>query len=260
MKVIGRYPVIDALGRGIMARVFLVRVPVIGRLAAAKRLTPHPHLTALLGARTLHERFVHEAATLGSLQHPNISEVFDFDYDRGAPFYLMAYYGHSLGVVIGEGDRYEQTTRAIRIDRAVEYTLQALSGLARLHHAGMVHRDIKPHNLLLSDTDTVRIGDFGLAKMQGERLGFPPQLKVGSPGYAAPEQIADPDGADHRADLYAAGVVFYRLVTGHLPETARHAGSISLRRWVPDLGPDWDRFIHSALAQDPARRFANASQ
>ncbi len=260
MKQIGRYPVIDALGRGIMARVFLVRIPVIGRPAAAKCLMPIEPLPALLGPGVLYDRFVDEAAILGGLQHPHICEIFDFGDAHGTPFYLMAYHGHNLGIAIGEGVRIEAPTRTIRIDRAVEYILQTLSGLARLHDAGLVHRDIKPQNLLITDEDRIKIADFGLAKGRAESRSMPSQLKIGSPGYAAPEQLADPQGVDGRADLYAAAVVFYRLVTGHLPEATLHAGPPSLSRHAPGLDAEWDRFMHRALAPDPAQRFATAQQ
>ena len=261
MKRIGRYPVVDALGRGLMAQVFLVRIPVINRPAALKRLAPHAHLVQLLGGDRLRALFLKEAVTLGRLQHAHICEVWDFGQDsNGQPFYLMGYHGHSLGVMIGEGPRIEAGTRPIRIDRALDYTLQTLEGLACLHDAGWVHRDIKPHNLLLTDEDAIKIGDFGLSKRRGERLGMPRQIKVGSPGYAAPEQAADPDAAGPQADLYAVGVLFYRLVTGQLPDTDAPPGPAPLRQWVAELDASWDRFVRRCLAADPAQRFDSAGQ
>ncbi len=261
MKRIGRYTVIDALGRGMMARVFLVRVPVIGRPAAAKCLMPQEPLEALMGADFLRRGFIREATLLAGLDHPHICEVFDFGHHRGVPFYLMAYHGHHLGAAIGEGDRLEAPTRTLRVERAVEYIRQTLAGLARLHEAGLVHRDIKPQNLLLAGDDRIRIADFGLAKGRGDRHRLPVQLKVGSPGYAAPEQMADPYGVDPRADLYATAVVLYRLITGRLPAGGpRRAGTACLSRLVPSLDPHWDRFMERALAPDPSRRFATAGQ
>ena len=218
MKRIGRYTVIDALGRGIMARVFLVRIPVIDRPAAAKCLMPQDPLTALMGAGALHDRFrARGRDSRRTAASPHLRGLRFLATTAAPPSTSWPITGHNLGIAIGEGMRIEQPTRTIRIDRAVEYILQTLAGLARLHDAGLVHRDIKPQNLLLTDEDRIKIADFGLAKGRTEPLGLPPQLKVGSPGYAAPEQLADPQGVDQRADLYATGVVFYRLITGELP-------------------------------------------
>ena len=137
-----------------------------------------------------------------------------------------------------KANRLEAPTRRIRPDRAAGYALQLLEGLSCLHYAGIVHRDIKPHNLLLSDDDTLKICDFGLSKLHGDRFAGPPQLKVGSPGYAAPEQQTGPDRVDPRADLYAAGVV-------HLP----HAHTATCPTTIPGgLSP----------SSDPTHRWTSA--
>jgi serine/threonine-protein kinase len=130
-----------------------------------------------------------------------------------------------------------------------------LSGLDRLHAAGIVHRDMKPFNVLLTEDDTVKLCDFGLSKLRGERLAAPPTLKVGSPFYAPPEQEAHPDGVDRTADLYAVGVMVYRMLTGRLPQDPFEPA----RRLNPQLSPEWDAFLAQSLARQPAARYPDAS-
>lgn len=237
-----------------MARVYLVSLPVIGKTAALKRLMPDPLLAALMGEDQIRERFIREAVTMAGLRHPHIVDVTAFDDVDGIPCYLMEYHCHDLGTLIGETYRTEHPSRVIRIDRAVELILDVLSGLARLHHEGIVHRDIKPYNILLTDEGRAKVGDLGLSTLRGETIGHPANLKVGSPFYAAPEQERRPDQADERADLYAVGVMLYRMVTGTLPQAPMTPPS----RFNPDLDARWDHFMENALARDPAERFPTA--
>jgi serine/threonine-protein kinase len=168
----------------------------------------------------------------------------------------MDYFFSSLGHLIGETRQTENPSRMIRLDRAMDLTCQILDGLACLHHHGIVHRDIKPFNLLLDDQNVVKICDFGLSKLRGETLDAPSHLKVGSPWYAAPEQVDAADSADVRADLFAVGVTLYRMLTGKLPADPPRAPS----EFNPDLDASWNRFLLRAIARDPAMRFADARQ
>jgi len=254
MKRIGKYIVRGLLGRGGMSKVYKVEIPRIEKIVALKLLEPHPAISRLLGEDQIRELFLSEAVKLARLNHPNIVAIRDFDEADGRPFYLMDYFFSNLGLLIGETRFAEAFSRTIRLDRAIDLIRQTLSGLACLHHHGIVHRDIKPYNLLLDDQDTVKICDFGLSRMRGEGVAAPKHLKVGSPWYAAPEQEQDPDAADHRADLYAVGVTLYRMLTGALPTNPPQAPS-SLN---PDLDEDWNEFILRGIAREPVRRFASA--
>jgi serine/threonine protein kinase len=256
MKHIGKYRIRALLGRGGMGKVFKVEHPTIGKIAALKLLDPDPLLADLLGMDRIRKLFLSEAVTLAGLRHPNIVEILDYDDQGPKPFYLMEFYVNNLGVMIGESSHPDRPSRRIAVDKAIHYIRQTLQGLHALHHGGIVHRDIKPHNLLITDEDTVKICDFGLSKLRGETFSGPAGLKVGSAWYAPPEQEADPDSVDFSADLYSLGVVLHRMLTGTLPQPGGAAPSAL----NADLDTAWDRFIGTALAVRSADRFSSAKQ
>jgi serine/threonine-protein kinase len=256
VKRIGKYIVRGLLGRGGMSKIYQVEIPRIGKIVALKLLDPDPLVTRLMGPHQIRDLFLSEAVKLARLNHPNIVAIRDFEEADGCVFYIMDYFFSSIGQLIGEPRRTEEPSRTIRLDRAIDLTRQVLAGLACLHHHGLVHRDIKPFNLLLDDQNGVKICDFGLSKQRGERIDAPPHLKVGSPGYAAPEQEIDPENADARADLYAVGVTLYRMLTGMLPsDPPQPPAALNT-----DLDASWNRFILRALSRDPAGRFSDAQQ
>jgi serine/threonine-protein kinase len=257
MKRIGRYIVRGLLGRGGMSKVYKVEIPRIAKIVALKRLEPHPLLTRLMGADRIRDGFLSEAVNLARLNHPNIVAIRDFDEaDDGTPFYTMDYFFSSLGHWIGETRRIEKPTRIIRLDRAIDIVRQALTGLVCLHHHGIIHRDIKPFNILFDDQNVLKICDFGLSGLRGETMGTPQQLKVGSPWYAAPEQEANADEADARADLFSVAVTFYRMLTGVLPaDPPRPPSELN-----PDLDDAWNHFILRGVSRDPNNRFGDARE
>ena len=254
MKYIDHYRICGLLGRGGMGKVLKVEVPVIRRVLALKLLAPGELLTHLMGRMALERLFTEEARIMAAIRHPNVITVFDYGNYQGSPYYVMDYYGNTLGAVIGETYRTEAPSRPLRIEKVVHYTRQMLAGLHRLHAAGIVHRDMKPFNVLLTEDDTVKLCDFGLSKIRGERLQVPPALKVGSPYYAAPEQEAAPGKVDCTADLYAVGVMVYRMLTGKLPRHPLQPAS----QHQPQLPPEWDAFLAKSLAQQPSGRYPDA--
>lgn len=256
MKMIGKYRVRGQLGRGGMGNVYKVEMPVIEKIAALKLLKPNPMLVRLMGMSAVRDLFITEAVTMAAMRHPHLVEIWDFEETDEALFYLMDYYCNNLGVMIGETYETENPSRVIPVERAIHYTRQILSGLACLHHSGIIHRDIKPFNVLITDYDQVKICDFGLSKLRGERFQGPDNLKVGTPWYAAPEQEADPDDVDFSADLYSVGVMLYRMLTGTLPMES----PAPPRRLNSDLDESWDEYILKAIAPAPADRFANADE
>jgi serine/threonine-protein kinase len=243
-----------------MGRVYKVALPVVGKIAALKVLYPNPTLLELLGIGRLRYLFIEEAKVLASFRHPNIAEIWSFGEVDGRPHYLMDYYCNNVGMMIGETYRVENPTRKLPVEWSLRYAHQCLEGLACLHEAGLVHRDIKPYNLLLTDLDTVKICDFGLSKFRGESFSGPPQLKVGTPGYAAPEQAEDPDRVDGSADTYSVGVLLYRMITGHLPGDAPEMERFPQPVQADGAPPlQWDDFFHKALHRNPGERFTSAA-
>ena len=256
MKSIGKYEILGLLGRGGMGKIFKVRLPVIGKIAALKLLAPNPFLVDILGMDRIEALFISEAVTMAGLRNPHLLEIWDFDKADGRYFYTMDYYCNNLGAMMGESSRIELPSRIIPTERAIHYVRQTLEGLACLHHAGIIHRDIKPFNLLISDQDTIKIGDFGLSKLRGEAGHSPRNLKIGSPFYAPPEQEKDPDHVDFSADLFAVAVMLFRMLTGCLPQASPAPSS----KTKPDLDENWDQFLFKAMSPKPQDRFTSAGQ
>ena len=260
METIGRYRVTGRLGRGGMATVYKALAPVTGRLVAVKLLRPRDVLLDLVGEEALRQTFLDEARIMGGLNHPHLARILDCDSHQGRPFFVLEYYAHSLGTSIGEAYRAETPSRPVSADRARHYLRQALLGLERLHFAGIVHRDIKPYNLMITGDDRIKIIDFGLSRVRGEERGEgsrPPGMQVGSPFYAAPEQNSDPQGVDGRADLYSVAVMALRMLTGrlfgHRQELVTLLGEVQATR-----GPSWREWLERGLARSPQERFADS--
>lgn len=259
---IGRYEVCGLLGRGGMGTVYKVRQPHTGRIAALKLLKPADIMLDLVGMDVLRERFLHEAMVMASCDHPNIAAVWDVDMAGSLPFFVMEYYCLNLGLLMGESYRVEAPTRRLPFERAVHYARQTLCALERMHHAGVIHRDVKPYNIMLTGDDTVKLIDFGLSRLRGELGRSPRGIKVGSPYYAPPEQENAPDEVDARADLYPVGVMLFRLLTGILPTSEEQMIDGRIPRasaLSEDLDPAWDAFFDKAMSPVPHDRFAGAS-
>lgn len=244
-----------------MGKVFKVTLPIIDKIAALKILNPDPLTAKLMGLAKLHALFLHEAVTMAGISHPNIVSVYDYDEHEGKPFFVMDYYPNNIGTLMGEDYRVEHPSRRISVDRSIDYGLQTLDGLDCLHDTGILHRDIKPFNLLITAQNRVKICDFGLSKLRNETFSGPKNLNVGSPYYAAPEQEADPDSADARSDLYALGVMLYRMLTCRLPYLDamewQYPPPSELNR---DLDTRWDAFFAKTINRNRKRRFADAKE
>jgi serine/threonine protein kinase len=260
MKTRGRYEIVGRLGRGGMSAVYKAKAPVSGRIVALKVLDPRDELFVdLAGAERLRQIFLEEARIMGEISHPHVAKVVDCDEENGTPFIVLEYFAHSVGGFIGESYRVEEPTRVISADRTAFYILQALKGLERLHFSGIIHRDIKPFNLMITNDDRIKIIDFGLSRVRGEERMKIPGLQVGSPFYAAPEQETRPETADERADIYSLGVLAYRMLTGHLPDRA-NTRLLPPSSYRPDLNWAWDELIMKSMAENPSQRFSSAKQ
>lgn len=258
MRRIGKYEILALLGRGGMGRVYKARLPVAGRIVALKLLAPDETLTDLLGQEALDRAFCAEAALLGGLRHPRVAQVLDFDRDAaGRPFYCLEFFCQNLGLILRESYRAEEPSRPLPVPFAVRLGAEVLDGVGRLHEAGILHRDLKPFNVMLDDEDRARLIDFGLSARRGEGRAGHGGLAVGTPFYTAPEQEADAARADERSDLYSVGVMLWRMLTGRLPaeDPARRQRPSALE---PGLLGAFDDVLARAVDPDPARRYQDA--
>lgn len=259
MNTIGRYQVVGRLGRGGMATVYKALAPVTGRLTAVKLLRPRDLLLDLVGEEQLCRTFLDEARVMGGLDHPHLARILDCDSHQGRPFLVLEYYAHSLGSFIGEAYQVEAPSRLVSLGKTRDYLSQALLGLERLHFAGIVHRDIKPYNLMITSDDRVKIIDFGLSRVRGEERVRPPGMQVGSPFYAAPEQERTPEAVDGRADLYSLAVMALRMLSGRLFDSCKTLGTL-LDEVQASSGKAWRDWLEVGLRWRPEERFANARE
>jgi serine/threonine protein kinase len=207
--VVGPYLLMERLGSGGMGRVFLARHRRFGKLAAVKLVRfDRRHCS------TTRARFLREVRLIGRLNHENVVHAHDAGKAHGSFYLAMEYIpGPDLGrVIMAEG--------RIDVGRACEYARQAALGLAHIHERGLIHRDLKPSNLALAaDGRVLKVLDVGMARLSREGGSSLSQARklLGSPDYAAPEQILDSRRVDPRADLYSLGCSLYHLLTGRVP-------------------------------------------
>jgi hypothetical protein len=211
-----RYRIHSRLGKGGMGEVFLARHIAIGRMVAIKTLGRE-----MRERPGIAQRFLREAQTSSMVRHPNVVDILDFGHtERGAPFFVMEHLeGEDLKGVL-------KRERVLSWDRACAIMTQVCAGLAAAHAQNVIHRDLKPDNIFLVTQDgreVVKVLDFGIAKIvSGDALGDATQTGVllGTPEYMSPEQARD-EPLDARSDIYACGVMLFRMLTGRLPFRAK---------------------------------------
>jgi eukaryotic-like serine/threonine-protein kinase len=247
-----RYRPVRLLGHGGMATVELAQDIELDRPVAIKRLADN-----LAANDEYKHRFLREARLAARLSHPNIVAVYDAGADNGVPFIVMEYVeGETVSDLLRRRGRLEPA-------EAVAFALQACAGLETAHDAGLVHRDIKPQNLLVTADGTLKIGDFGIARsLDGTQLTQAGTV-LGTAGYLAPEQAAG-EQATAAADIYALGAVLYELLTGRPPYEAdslaelfvkQTEGSITpLRELAPAVPARLEDAVMHALARAPEYR------
>jgi serine/threonine-protein kinase len=257
---IGRYRVERLLGRGAMGMIYLAHDPAIDREVAIKLIRAD-----LLGGEERADyvaRFQHEAQAAGRCAHPNIVAVYDFALHEGNPYLAMEYVeGSNLSQVLARSGRFSPPA-------AVALIGQVLDALACAHGLGIVHRDVKPANILLLSDQRVKMTDFGISRLDTSGLTQTGSV-IGTPSYMSPEQCRG-EPADARSDLFCAGVVLYEVLSAARPFTGRNMTEIALqvmdqpppdiRVIVPGLTPALVAVIERALAKRPADRFATASE
>ena len=256
---LGKYEITEVLGRGAMGVVYKGFDPGIRRTVAIKTIR-RELIEGERPAAAMLARFRNEAQAAGKLAHPGIVAVYDYGEDASVAYIAMEYVeGNSLREYLGRKTRFEERD-------AVSVMSQLLEGLAHAHERRVWHRDIKPANIIVMMNGRVKVADFGIARIEASELTQTGAM-LGSPGYMAPEQYAAA-AIDHRADLFAAGVVFYQLVTGAkpfvgTPEQISYATchGEAMRPSLADPGKGWERYdpvVSTALAKRPEDRFQTA--
>ena len=264
----GRYEIRDLIGRGGMAEVHLGYDKRLSRIIAIKLLR-----SDIAGDPTFQARFRREAQSAAALNHPTIVAVYDSGEEeitapngatRSVPYIVMEYVeGHTVRELLGDGD-------AVPIPEAVEITTGVLDALEYSHRAGIVHRDIKPGNIMLTSTGAVKVMDFGIARAMEDSSATVTQTHavVGTAQYLSPEQ-ARGEVVDARSDLYSTGCLLYELLTGQPPFTGDSAVAIAYQhvREIPkppsalaaDVPESLDRVVLKALAKARDDRYQDAA-
>lgn len=255
MAKIGRYEIIEELGNGEMASVYLARDPFIKRHIAIKilayELTQDPLSL---------DFFYQEAEAIASLEHPTIVPIYDFGLHGVQPYIVMRH--------MPNGSLQSRLKRrGLTRQELCDLMGRIAEGLDAAHQVGIVHRDVKPSNILFNQTNEAFLTDFGLAKFTQRKSGMTGTLLVGTPEYMSPEQ-AQRLRVDGRSDIYSLGVILYLILTGKHPFRAAtpsrtatahiHEPVPSVRSVIAELPAMWDEIIGRTLAKAPEDRYESA--
>ncbi|MDP1586632.1 MAG: protein kinase, partial [Prosthecobacter sp.] len=243
-----QYEIIEILGRGGMGAVYKARQKSLKRLVAIKILP----LGAVDDEMQFIERFQNEAQTMAAMNHPSIVSVYDFgETPDGLLYFIMEYV---------DGTDVQKMIRAsgkLSGDYALAITAHVCDALHYAHSRGVIHRDIKPANILIDQEGHVKVADFGLAKMHdpSQTSGLTrTNMAMGTPDYIAPEVLSPGTVVDHRADIYAVGVMLYQMLTGEVP---RGMFKLPSKKGI-DSDPRFDAIIGKAMETDREERYQTA--
>ncbi len=256
-KTVGKYRILERLGRGGMGTVYKALDETLDREVAIKVLNPE------IGEPEVLKRFRAEAVSLARLNHPGIATLYELHRHEDDLLMVMEFLrGETLQTL-------SERLGPLAPPQAAHLCIQVLDALAHAHRAGIVHRDLKPANVMVTDTGVVKVMDFGIARVIGTEHYTNAGYMMGTPAYMAPEQVLGHE-IDGRADLYAVGVMFYRLLTRELPFRADTAIAMAqkhvsdpptpLGTFRADLPPWCEAVITKALAKSPAERFQTAEE
>jgi eukaryotic-like serine/threonine-protein kinase len=255
---IGKYEVTGLLGRGGMGLVYRAFDKHLGREVAIKTITE-----GFAGDPEMLERFYREAAKTGMLKHPNIVTVYDLGEQEGFPYIVMEY-------VAGEAlDRMIQSARPLPLAFRLKIVEQVCSALAYAHRNDVIHRDVKPANVIVQPDGVAKLLDFGIARQEKQERGLTRTGNViGTIHYMAPERLRD-RAFDGRSDIFSVGIMLYQLLTGQLPFTGEDFSVVQkllnekhppLSNYLHDYPAALDAILDRSLAKDPDQRYNSADE
>ena len=261
LKKLGRYELRNVLGSGAMGVVYEGFDPALGRRVAIKTILGSIALDPAT-AKAYSERFVREAQAVARLNHPNIVQVHDFGEEGEVAYLVMEFIqGRELRGFFEAKERFTPT-------QAVRIMGELLDALDFAHEAGVIHRDVKPANVMLDAQWRVKLADFGVARFQDSDRSAVGTM-VGTPAFMSPEQISG-GKVDRRTDLFSAGIVLYQLLTGEQPFRGQGAWTVAKKimqeeppppsRVVGSISPAFDKVVRKALAKNAAERFRSARE
>ena len=258
---LGRYEILGELGKGAMGVVYLAQDPIIDRQLAIKTFRM-AYSAKEKEVEQFRERFLREARTVGKLSHPNIVTVHDVGEEDGEHFIAMEYI---KGVDLKQQMQREDE---MDLDKILGIVSQIADGLAAAHEQGVVHRDVKPANILITSEGQAKITDFGIARIEQSNLTVAGQL-LGTPNYMAPEQIQGRE-VDSRTDIFSLGVMLYELITRKKPFQGENLTQVSHRivydeytpptEYKDDLPPELLKVLERALQKTPDDRYQDAAE
>jgi serine/threonine protein kinase len=250
--IAGRYAIIEELGRGGMGVVYKAEDTKLKRTVALKFLP-----SELTHIPEVHERFTREAQAAAALDHPNICTVYEFDQAEDANFISMAY-------IKGQSLRKKVESGPMDLEKALRIATQVAEGLQEAHKKGIVHRDIKSGNIMVTDRGQAKVMDFGLARTADRTLLTKEGSTIGTVAYMSPEQTKGEE-VDHRTDIWSFGVVLYEMLTGQLPFKGEHEQAVvysilkekpkPITEIKPDTPMSIEQVVNKALEKDPDKRY-----